>query len=91
MITLPFYMPLIRTAGVNQVWFGVLMLLSLEIGFLTPPFGLLLFVMRGVAPPDISMRDIIVSVVPFVLLQGLGLAIIFVIPALVTWLPSISH
>lgn len=91
MITLPFYMPLVRTAGVDQVWFGVMMLLSLEIGFLTPPFGLLLFVMRGVAPPDISMRDIIVSVIPFVLLQVLGLAIIFMLPAFVTWLPSLSH
>jgi tripartite ATP-independent transporter DctM subunit len=91
MITLPFYMPLIRTMGVDQVWFGIMMLLSLEIGFLTPPFGMQLFVMRGVAPPDISMRDIIVAAMPFVLLQLAGLAIIFTAPSVVTWLPSLSR
>jgi tripartite ATP-independent transporter DctM subunit len=91
MVTLPFYMPLIRTAGVDQVWFGIMMLLSLEIGFLTPPFGLSLFVMRGVAPPDISMRDIIVAAVPFVALQIVGLAVIFGVPSIVTWLPALAR
>lgn len=91
MVTLPFYMPLIRTAGIDQVWFGIMMLLALEIGFLTPPFGLLLFVMRGVAPPDVTMRDIIVAAVPFVLLQIVGLAVIFAVPGIVNWLPSLTR
>ena len=51
MITLPFYMPLLRNMGVDLIWFGILYLLCMQIGLLTPPFGLLLFVLKGVAPP----------------------------------------
>ena len=63
MITLPFYMPLLRSMGVDLVWFGILYLLCMQIGLLTPPFGLLLFVLKGVAPPrhhhrhDLSRGD----------------------------------
>ena len=56
MITLPFYMPLLRNMGVDLVWFGILYLLCMQIGLLTPPFGLLLFVLKGVAPPGITHR-----------------------------------
>jgi tripartite ATP-independent transporter DctM subunit len=91
MITLPFFMPLIRTAGIDQVWFGISMLLCLEIGFLSPPFGMLLFVMKGVAPAETTMREIIRAAIPFVLLQLVALAIILTEPAIVTWLPSLSR
>ena len=91
MITLPFYMPLIKRMGVDEAWFGIMMLLSLEIGFLTPPFGMQLFVMRGVAPAEITMREIIVSAIPYVVLQIIGLVIIFLVPSIVTWLPSLSY
>ena len=56
MITLPFYMPLLRNMGVDLIWFGILYLLCMQIGLLTPPFGLLLFVLKGVAPPGVSDR-----------------------------------
>ena len=55
MITLPFYMPIIRKMGVDQVWFGIMYLLCMQIGLLTPPFGLLLFVLKGVAPPEVTI------------------------------------
>ncbi|TAK84131.1 MAG: TRAP transporter large permease [Betaproteobacteria bacterium] len=89
LITLPFFMPLAQALGLDLVWFGILLLLVLEISFTTPPFGMLLFVMKGVAPPDTTMRDIIVAATPFVLLELLGLVLMFLYPPLVTWLPAL--
>jgi tripartite ATP-independent transporter DctM subunit len=88
MITLPFFMPLANQLGVDLIWIGVIMLVMLEIGFTTPPFGLLLFIMKGVAPPDITMRQIIVSVLPFIGLALLTVALMIVFPPLATWLPA---
>jgi TRAP-type C4-dicarboxylate transport system permease large subunit len=91
MITLPFFMPLAQLAGIDLVWFGVLMLILLEIGFTTPPFGLLLFVMKGVAPPDITMRQVYLAAAPFIGLELLTVAILFIAPSIATWLPSYLH
>jgi tripartite ATP-independent transporter DctM subunit len=84
MITLPFYMPLLRNMGVDLVWFGILYLLCMQIGLLTPPFGLLLFVLRGVAPPGIGIGMIYRAAIPYVWLTMLMMALIFVFPAIVT-------
>jgi tripartite ATP-independent transporter DctM subunit len=84
MITLPFYMPLLRNMGVDLVWFGILYLLCMQIGLLTPPFGLLLFVLKGVAPPGISISMIYRAALPYVWLTMLMMAVIFLIPAMVT-------
>ena len=84
MITLPFYMPLLRSMGVDLVWFGILYLLCMQIGLLTPPFGLLLFVLKGVAPPGISIGAIYRAAMPYVWLTILMMAFIFVVPAAVT-------
>lgn len=84
MITLPFYMPLLRNMGVDQIWFGILYLLCMQIGLLTPPFGLLLFVLKGVAPPGISIGMIYRAAIPYVWLTMLMMALIFLIPAIVT-------
>ena len=80
MITLPFYMPLLRNMGVDQVWFGILYLLCMQIGLLTPPFGLLLFVLKGVAPPGITIDMIYRAAIPYVWLTMLMMALIFLIP-----------
>lgn len=88
MITLPFFIPLLETAGVDTVWFGVLMLIMLEIGFTTPPFGLLLFVMKGVAPPETTMQQIFAAAFPFILLMLLTVVLIIVFPGIATWLPA---
>ena len=84
MITLPFYMPILRTMGVDLVWFGILYLLCMQIGLLTPPFGLLLFVLKGVAPPGITIGTIYRAAIPYVWLTMLMMALIFFIPAIVT-------
>jgi len=91
MITLPFFMPLAQLAHIDLIWFGILMLILLEIGFTTPPFGLLLFVMKGVAPPDTTMKQICLAAAPFIGLEITTVAIIFIAPDFATWLPSFLH
>jgi TRAP-type mannitol/chloroaromatic compound transport system permease large subunit len=84
MVTLPFYMPIVRAMGVDLVWFGIMYLLCMQIGLLTPPFGLLLFVLKGVAPPGITVGTIYRAAMPYVWLTMLMMAIIFVFPRVVT-------
>lgn len=88
MITLPIFMPLIHAAGIDQIWFGVMMLIALEIGLITPPFGLLLFIMQSVAPDGVSMRHIIVSILPFIALELMALGLVFAFPIIALWLPG---
>lgn len=87
MITLPMFMPLVTTFGFDPVWFGIVMLINLELAMLSPPFGMLLFVMKGVAPPDITMGDIYKSAIPFAALDLVAMAILIVFPPVATWLP----
>ena len=89
LITLPFFMPLAQHAGFDLVWYGVLLLVVLEVSLTTPPFGLLLFVMKGVAPPEITLRQIYVAAGPFIALELLVLILVVVYPALATWLPNL--
>jgi len=89
MITLPVFMPIAYTLGFNPIWFGVLMLINIEMGQLTPPFGMLLFVMKGVAPPDVTMEQIIKASVPYMIFDALIMAMIIVWPGLALWLPSL--
>jgi tripartite ATP-independent transporter DctM subunit len=89
MITLPLFMPVAQQLGFDLVWFGTLILLILEISLLTPPFGMLLFVARGVAPRGTTMGQIINSALPFVGLEFLVLIIIVLVPGLTLWLPSL--
>ena len=89
LITLPFFMPLAQHAGFDLVWYGVLLLVVLEVSLTTPPFGLLLFVMKGVAPPEITLRQVYVAAGPFIALELLVLILVVVYPALATWLPNL--
>ena len=88
MITVPLFMPLVQQAGFDTVWFGVLMLLCLEISLATPPFGLLLFVAKG-ASPESPMRDIVRSVAPFIALSLAVVALLVAVPELTLWLPRL--
>jgi len=88
MITVPLFMPLVQQFGFEPVWFGVLMLMCLEISLATPPFGLLLFVAKG-ASPETSMRDIIFSVAPFVALALSVVVLLIAAPQLTLWLPRL--
>ena len=89
MITIPIYMPVVNAFGYNTVWFGVLMLIALETGLITPPFGVTLFVMKGVAPPEITMGDIWKAVTPYVIVDILCVALVLVMPSLATIVPSL--
>jgi tripartite ATP-independent transporter DctM subunit len=89
MITIPIYMPVINAFGYNPVWFGVMMLIALETGLITPPFGVTLFVMKGVAPPDITMADIWRAVTPYVIIALLCIVLVMAIPSIATVVPSL--
>lgn len=88
MLTVPFFFPLADSLGFDLVWFAIVMLLALEIGFTTPPFGLLLFVMKGVAPPDTTMREIYSAALPYILCSLLLVALMIIFPKIALWLPG---
>ncbi len=84
-------MPIVTGMGFDPIWFGVLILVNLEAGGLTPPFGLILFVMKGVAPEGTTMEDIIRSAMPILGLVLIGLVLVLVFPALALWLPAMMR
>jgi tripartite ATP-independent transporter DctM subunit len=88
MITAPIFVPIITALGFDPVWFGILFIIMMEIGFLTPPFGYNLFYLRGVAPPEVRMTDIYRSVVPFIALMLVAVAICMVFPQIILVLPN---
>lgn len=88
LITLPVFMPIVTGMGFDPIWFGILFVINMEIGYMTPPFGFNLFYLKGVVPPDISMQDIYRSVVPYVMVAIVGLAIIMIFPSIATYLPN---
>ena len=73
------------------VWFAILVAVTLQTSFLTPPVGFALFYLKGVCPPGVSLSHIYRGIIPFVMLQLLGLFIVFEFPALTTWLPSVAY
>jgi tripartite ATP-independent transporter DctM subunit len=91
LLTAPIFFPLAKSLGFDLTWFGLIMLLSLEVGYTTPPFGLLLFVMKGVSPPGTTMKDIYLAGMPFIACVLLLIGLIIIFPPLATWLPAMSH
>ena len=87
-IVAPLYVPLIIALGFNPIWYGVLYTITCQIAYMTPPFGYNLFLMRAMAPKDIDLIDIYRSIIPFVLVMCLGLAIVMIFPEIATWLPD---
>lgn len=88
MITLPIFMPIVSSLGIDPILFGVLFLICMQLGLLLPPHGLLLMTMRGVAPPSVTMTHIFVAVTPYVIMSLLLLLAVFWVPAIATWLPG---
>ena len=86
MVTLPIYIPVVKSLGYDLIWFGVLMLINLQMALTTPPFGLLLFVMKSVAPPDTTMRQIYLAGIPFLVCDLIVLIIVLAYPETVNWL-----
>lgn len=91
LIILPLVAPVVQNLGFDLVWFTILFAVCLQTSFLTPPVGFAIFYIKGVCPPEINVTDIYKGVVPFILLQLLGLAIVFAFPGIVTWLPSVGY
>src|SRR5690349_289902 len=91
LLTAPIFFPLAKSLGFDLTWFGLIMLLALEVGYTTPPFGLLLFVMKGVAPPGTSMKDIYLAGAPFIACVMVLIVLIMFYPPIATWLPQSMH
>ena len=88
MITVPLLAPLMESLGFDLVWFGVMFVVNMELAEITPPLGLNLFVMKAVAPPEVSSNDIIRGSIPFMVLDIVGLVLVIIFPSLILWLPS---
>ena len=91
LIVLPLVAPVVQSLGFDPVWFTVLFAVCLQTSFLTPPVGFAIFYLKGVAPPEVDIKSIYQGVVPFILLQLLGMIIIFNLSGLVTWLPEQAY
>lgn len=96
-VILPLFAPIIAgldfgfdNSGITLVWFAVLVAVNLQTSFLTPPFGYALFYLRGIAPPEVTITEIYRGIIPFVLIQLVGLGLCIAFPALVLWLPSVT-
>jgi TRAP-type mannitol/chloroaromatic compound transport system permease large subunit len=88
LILIPIFMPLVKAAGFNPVWFCILFLIIIQTSYLTPPMAPAIFYLRGIAPPSITLLDMYKGVIPFIVLQALTLAIIIAFPQTVLWLPT---
>jgi tripartite ATP-independent transporter DctM subunit len=89
MITLPILLPILPLYGFDPLWLGVLYAVNTQTGYLTPPFGTMLFLIKGIAPKEVTMNDIYRSIVPFVATQLVCLALCIIFPKIVTWLPRL--
>ena len=87
-IVAPLYVPLVGALGFDLIWYGILYTITCQIAYMTPPFGYNLFLMRAMAPPEVSLGDIYRSIVPFVLVMLLGLVLVTVFPDIALWLPD---
>ena len=87
-IVAPLYVPLVGALGFDLIWYGILYTITTQIAYMTPPFGYNLFLMRAMAPPEISLKDIYASITPFVLIMVCALILIMIFPSIATWLPD---
>jgi tripartite ATP-independent transporter DctM subunit len=87
-IVAPLYVPLVAALGFDLIWYGVLYTITTQIAYMTPPFGYNLFLMRAMAPPEVTLRDIYASILPFVLVMIAALALIMAFPQIALWLPG---
>ena len=89
MITLPIFMPLVQSLGIDVIWFGIMFLICMQMGLLLPPHGLLIMTMRGVAPPSVTMLHLYQAVAPYVFMSLLLLMAVFLYPPLATYFPAL--
>ncbi len=89
MITTPIFMPIIETLKIDPIWFLTMVMINLGAGLLTPPFGMVLFTMKGVTPPDITMGDIITAAFPYFIMNLIVVALMIIFPSIALWLPGL--
>jgi len=88
-IAVPLFLPVFVSQGVDLVWLAMLICVNLQTSFLTPPFGWALFFLKGVAPPEVTTRQIYLGVIPFIGMQVLAVVLVFLFPQIALWLPKV--
>ena len=91
LITIPIFMPVVKSLGFDPIWFAVVMLMNIEVATISPPFGLVLFVMKGVSPPDTTMGDVYYAALPFNFIIILSMCIVIVFPSIALFLPGLMR
>ena len=87
-LTMPIFIPIVKSLGLDPVWFGVLFCMNMQISFISPPFGPACFYLKSVAPKEVSLMDIFKGVIPFIILQIIALALVMAFPQIALWLPD---
>ena len=88
LIFIPVFVPIVKNMGFDTAWFCVMFLIVIQTSYLTPPMAPAIFYLRGISPPEITLRDMFRGGVPFILLQLICLGVVALVPALVLWLPD---
>ncbi len=88
LVTIPIFVPIIKALGFDPVWFGVMFVVNTELAQITPPLGLNLFIIKGIAPEGVTLKDILTGAWPFMILDTIGLALVVIFPSIILWLPS---
>jgi tripartite ATP-independent transporter DctM subunit len=88
LLTTPILLPIIESAGWDPIWYGIILVLSLEMAVITPPVGLIIYIVKGVCPPDITVAQILRGALPFVVVDAICMAVFMIFPGLALWLPS---
>ena len=91
LITLPVFLPVVQASGFDPIWFGILFIIMMEVGYMTPPFGFNLFYLKGVAPKGVTMGDIYSSVIPYVIVTLVGVLLIILFPGIALYLPNLFY
>jgi tripartite ATP-independent transporter DctM subunit len=91
LLTMPIFVPIVKSLGYDPVWFGVLFCLNMQVSYLSPPFGPAAFYLKGVAPPEIQLSDIYSALWPFILMQAVALGIVLFFPEITLWLPGLNQ
>jgi tripartite ATP-independent transporter DctM subunit len=91
LLTMPIFTPTVQALGYDLIWFGVLFNITMQVGYLSPPFGQAAFYLKSVAPPEISLNRIFASLLPFIGLQAIGLLVVLFIPKVAMFLPTLLH
>jgi C4-dicarboxylate transporter, DctM subunit len=88
MLVMPLALPVLRAAEIDLIWFGIIFTINMELGMITPPFGMNLFIMKGIAPRSVRMNDIVMGAVPFMILELVAIAILIIWPEIALWMPQ---